>query len=234
MYSVAPSVQPIPLPPSLVATPLPDTAATLRVPPTDVAASFSNTPINNNAKGSGSASTSAPAAQVASAAQGSTVASPSPTPSLAGNAQTNFLAQLISQDSSPQASIYLAQYDKLVYFSSVKYKPSNAGKPVPQGLFEKLLSADQPQKSQIVLEKAPVAVLRISNNAVDNKKPVQETDVSEATQLTNLPVEFAPRTAAYVPDPVILAARSSKAYNDTIARNDVLLSEAPPATKTLQ
>lgn len=216
MYSALPVLPLQPLPPAMIATPMPDTAGTLRVPPTDVAPSFSNEQVSNESRG-----TKNPAARVVSnqpptqGTQGAFTESPNPAPQLQSNAQTNFLAQLISQDISPQATIYLAEYQKLVYFSNVKYKPSNAGKPAPAGLFEKLLKADAPNPSApILLQAVPAQVARIGNAGI--AADVSDDDGYEEPQAYTQP-------AIYVPDAALLSERASKAYTATSARNEALL-----------
>lgn len=224
MYSVAPVLTPTQLPPTLVATPLPDTAGTLRVPPTDVAPSFSNEQVSNESRGPKNPTLRLPQSPQAAQAQAASSESPSYSNNPALGAPTNFLAQLISQDVSPQATIYLAQYEKLVYFANVKYKPSNAGKPVPQGLFAKFLQADPQPRSEIILPRIPAAIARVSEST-GLGRPVQQeaaTDNRSADIQVQAPV-------AYTPAPVILADRATKAYVATTERNDTLLVKAEAA-----
>lgn len=71
---------------------------------------------------------------------------PANTSPLAG---ANFLAQLIGQDASPQAQTVLVEYEKLVYLSTIKYKPSDAMRPQvqPSDVFSKMVSERKNQLS---------------------------------------------------------------------------------------
>jgi len=117
---------------NLVATPLPNSVA-LRVPSTNVSPTISSAQIDNNASGNSNfipqkttASSLAIPLQTSSAfsAQNYVLSGTS-----GGAVQAGFLAQLASGDSSPEVDKIFVQYEKLVKYSTVKYKPSDAGKP---------------------------------------------------------------------------------------------------------
>ena len=124
---------PAPAQVNLVATPLPDSVA-LRVPSTNVSPSASSTKVENNASNN----------HVIFLEKGSVAPLPIPLrtsgggaggqgavlPSAASLVPSEFLAQLVSSDGSEITDNILAQYEKLVRYGAVKYKPSNAGKPL--------------------------------------------------------------------------------------------------------
>lgn len=213
MYSVTPiNVPAVPLPPVLLATPLPNTLSALRVPATDVAPSFTNEQVRNDARGAPQLPLQVEAEAQPAAGNG-VFPAPPPGPQANATAQTNFLAQLIGQDSSPQAIVYLAQYEKLLAFSDVKYKPSNAGKPQPAGLFDKLLRAGG--------LKQPAQPIVLNPQA--NSAPPPE---AAAPQETAAPV--AQSFASYRPDPALELQRAAQAYVAVVARNTAELGDAPP------
>lgn len=217
MYSVAPISTPIQPPPVLVETPVPNATGTLRVLPTNVAPSFSNEQVSNESRGPKNSASRLPAAQPQAATQPALAQSPPYSNNPALGAPTNFLAQLISQDISPQATIYLAQYEKLVYFSNVKYKPSNAGKPAPQGLFAKFLQAD-PQP--IILQRVPEPIARISQNNVASRPAFNTEAEYNYEDIAYEPPQANLQSQPYIPDPAILANRTVNAYTKTLVRNE--------------
>jgi hypothetical protein len=123
---------PIPAHINLVATPLPNTLA-LRVPSTDVAPSPSSAQIDNNASAnSGFISEKISVAPLPIPLQTSAGLSAQNyvlAQTNGGAVQAEFLAQLASGDASPEVDKIFAQYEKLVKYGTVKYKPSDAGKP---------------------------------------------------------------------------------------------------------
>ena len=116
------------------------------VPYQSVAPSVSSVQIGNNARGNSTAVPTAAANETPEAPE--QVEAPllsaralAQTGGAIANAPTVFLAQLAAQEQSPQARGILVQYEKLVAFSNVKYKPSDAFKPEeePAGVFGRLL-----------------------------------------------------------------------------------------------
>jgi|GEM_PF-5872028 len=160
-----------PIQQSLVATQIPNSIA-LRVPPDNVSPSVSSAQLDNNASGNNmvsslksiSPSLQIPV-QVASASIDSSFAGGSSSVLSAG--QAGFLAQLASGEVSPVVHGIFVQYEKLMSYGTVKYKPSDAGKPTaPASLFSAILTSEQPaaavQQSVSVVKSAEV----ISQNQV--------------------------------------------------------------------
>ena len=204
MYSVSPIASAVTTLPVLVATPVPNTQATVRVSPIDVAPSFVNESVKNETRNSPpAAARSAPAsaAPVSLAAQQPTPSGPTP-----ASVQTNFLAQLIGQDSSPQAIVYLAQYEKLVAFSNVKYKPSNAGKPQAESLYAAML------RSETGRTVSPDAVATAEERAPS--KPMIVDMADDVALLAARAGQF----SQYKQDPVQQAQRSAAAYSAAASR----------------
>ncbi len=136
----------LPQPLTLVATPLPNSNA-LRVPYDNVAPSVSNAQLDNNASSNRNYLPKTESSQTAplttSSNENFSLAALANSTSFSASAQTTFLAQLASGDFSPEARSLFAQYDKLVSYANVKYKPSNAGKPTePTNLFGALLKQE--------------------------------------------------------------------------------------------
>lgn len=163
----------IPTPPPVVNTLLPGTTIA-HVPYDNVAPSFSNAEVNNNASNNNtppSAHETEPvsAISVEEAFANYLGGSASPVPNV--NAQATFLAQLIGQDITvpPETVGILVQYEKLDAYANVKYKPSNATKPesVPAGAFSRILQEGNPlpavpapvaapAKAPIIIQLAPI------------------------------------------------------------------------------
>ncbi len=137
----------IPTSPTLVATALPNSNA-LRPPYDNVTPSVSSAKLDDNASGNRvlllkneNTATSLPANIQA---EKFAIAQSSNSTSFAADAQTAFLTQLASGDISPEVYGIFVQYDKLVSYANVKYKPSNAGKPVdPVTIFSTLIQLDK-------------------------------------------------------------------------------------------
>jgi hypothetical protein len=175
----------IPTSPTLVATALPNSNA-LRPPYDNVTPSVSSAKLDDNASGnrilllkSENPQTSIPAniqaeKFIATQSANST--------SFAANAQTAFLTQLASGDISPEVYGIFVQYDKLVSYANVKYKPSNAGKPVePVTLFGSLMQLEK--QSQ---DSAPISLENISYQSPEPiaKEDAVTTPYYNITQLT--------------------------------------------------
>jgi hypothetical protein len=184
------SIVNIPLPsatPTLVATTLPNSSA-LRVPYDNVAPSVSSAQLDNNASANRNFTTK-------------TNILPQPLPSngteekfsfnQAGNsiyfspgAQTAFLAQLASGDISAEVHGIFVQYEKLVSYANVKYKPSNAGKPADNaGLFSTLLQLEKSGASHVTQAASPVISPPVFEPAGDNE-PQQAITATAASQET--------------------------------------------------
>lgn len=137
----------IPTSPTLVATALPNSNA-LRPPYDNVTPSVSSAKLDDNASGNRvlllkneNTATSLPANIQA---EKFAIVQSSNSTSFAADAQTAFLTQLASGDISPEVYGIFVQYDKLVSYANVKYKPSNAGKPVdPVTIFSTLIQLDK-------------------------------------------------------------------------------------------
>jgi hypothetical protein len=197
-----------------------------RVPSDNVPPSVSNAQVDNNAKGNSDSFASASAAinaQVESDATFSLPSGASPTPSV--NLPTTFLAQLLGQDIAPDinsvtGSILLA-YEKLIVLSNVKYKPSNALKPLPgpAGVFGNLLQ--QSQAPVVTQQPEPVS---------ENAQPVPQVSAETNVEIT-VAEESAPEAAAApvlpaVSQPIILPGIS--AYLATDVRNSRIGQSTAP------
>lgn len=164
MLTVAASISTQTIQPPIVNTTTPGTTVN-HVPYDNVAPSVSSAQVDNHTKGNGTA-TQAAAEQAAapppdSGDEGASFALrqnrlPS-LPSIA--AQSGFVAQLAGQDTSPQTQGILLQYEKLVSYSDVKYKPSNAARPQagPASLFGQIVQAEQAAPAQPTSAPPPVA-----------------------------------------------------------------------------
>jgi hypothetical protein len=154
MIPIAGSVIPTtPVQTPLINTALPGTAV-MHVPYDNVAPSVSNGEVNNNARGNSDGTSLEEAEQVAVASAGAAQSSPAgDAANLAPAGQATFIAQLLSQG-TPISGLLL-EYEKLVSFSNVKYKPSNALKPAPApaGVFGRIL-----HQEKAVLPPVPVEV----------------------------------------------------------------------------
>lgn len=186
----APNLAPTPPPVSTVPAPV---AATQAVVPTAVTPTISIASSSNNARGNNGllgigASTAGappPASQPAPASNARAAAI------LQANGLTTsdtngFLAQLISQDLSPESRSVLVQYEKLVYFSTIKYKPSDAQKPeaVPADLFSRIVNEKRSQSPT-----AGALASRILAESADSEGAA----VSIATQTASTPQSSRPR-----------------------------------------
>lgn len=138
----------IPTSTTLVATALPSSLA-LRVPYDNVPPPVSSLKLDNNASSNltqiaKTENQEQPVSVANNTAEKFILPAASNTTSITANAQTAFLTQLASGDISPEVYGIFVQYDKLVSYANVKYKPSNAGKPVdPIGLFSTLLQLEK-------------------------------------------------------------------------------------------
>ena len=194
--------------PTLVATALPNSIA-LRVPYDNVAPSVSSAQLDNNASGNRNSlpKTEVPqtVASTASANEKFFLSSLANSTSFSASAQTTFLAQLASGDISPEVRSIFAQYDKLVSYANVKYKPSNAGKPSePSSLFGAFLKQELYPETDFV---APPPQVEL---------PVAS---AESVQLPE------PQAQPQQP-PKEIALPQIQAYSATVARNlDVTTSD---------
>lgn len=200
-----------PPPTTLVATALPNSIA-LRVPYDNVPPSVSNTQLDNNARSNQNILQKSGDAQAAAAITSSTenfsVTSIANTQALNIAAQTTFLAQLAAGDISPEVRTIFAQYDKLVSYANVKYKPSNAGKPSePVGMFGRLLQQ----------EKTPV---ELPQTVQENIQNTEQDNIEELPQ--TIPINNSTQQTVIANDNQIPEIRFLRlnAYSKTIARNN--------------
>lgn len=200
-----------PPPTTLVATALPNSIA-LRVPYDNVPPSVSNTQLDNNARSNQNILQKSGDAQAAAAITSSTenfsVTSIANTQALNIAAQTTFLAQLAAGDISPEVRTIFAQYDKLVSYANVKYKPSNAGKPSePVGMFGRFLQQ----------EKTPV---ELPQTVQENIQNTEQDNIEELPQ--TIPINNSTQQTVIANDNQIPEIRFLRlnAYSKTIARNN--------------
>lgn len=139
----------------LVNTVTPGTTIT-HVPYDNVAPSVSSAQTDPNARGNSSYISIQEEAPAAAQSESEQIVSASRLTGGAPGAPATFLAQLIAQGSGETAAI-LAQYEKMVAYSNVKYKPSNAFKPPaePLGVFGHLLQQAHAQPAPAVVKAAP-------------------------------------------------------------------------------
>ncbi len=196
----------VPQPLTLVATALPNSVA-LRVPEGNVAPSISSAELNNNASGNRNALPKADIQALPvvtnSAGEDFSVATNSNAPAYNSSSQTAFLAQLASGDISPEVHGIFVQYEKLLSYANVKYKPSNAGKPVePVSVFSTLLE----------LEKA--------DSNYTPPAPVEEKQVAPAPVETPVTIDnFKPQEPQQPVQQIQLPQAQTAKYTDTVARN---------------
>lgn len=214
MIPVAGSIIPTtPIQTPLINTALPG-AAVVHVPYDNVAPSVSSGEVNNNARDNSGGIL--PAEEEAAAiTEGNYAATRLPAGDAANIApagQATFIAQLLSQG-TPISGVLL-EYEKLISFSYVKYKPSNAAKPAPPpaGIFGRILQEEKaaPPRVQARTEAPPAAVEKVDIPAAPPAK-----DIAAA----------APVTAASPPGPRAVS-KAFDAYTASAARNDTIDAEA--------
>lgn len=205
----------IPTSPTLVATALPNSNA-LRPPYDNVTPSVSSAKLDDNASGNRvlllKNENIPPSIPANAQAEKFAIAQSSNSTSFAADAQTAFLTQLASGDISPEVYGIFVQYDKLVSYANVKYKPSNAGKPVePVTLFSTLIQMEkQSQTSALVF---PEDVQLSSPEPLPEPEPITIPDPA--------PAKFTMADFIDIPQPQqeAEALPQLNAYSATIVRN---------------
>jgi hypothetical protein len=171
---------------TLVATALPNAIA-LRAPADNVPPSVSSPELSNNARGNRATGSKTQTPQNISLpliSEEPQIATNDNVARYTSNAQTAFLAQLAGGELSPEVSGIFLQYEKLLSYANVKYKPSNAGKPVDSvGIFKTLLQIESESPKENVLENVSPADAE-ANIATETLAP-QETVLD--TQSAQLP-----------------------------------------------
>lgn len=201
----------IPLPsatPTLVATALPNSSA-LRVPYYNVAPSVSSAQLDNNASANRDfiAKTHMPQPPASSGAEKFPLNETATSISFSPGAQTAFLAQLASGDISAEVHGIFVQYEKLLSYANVKYKPSNAGKPEDNiNLFSSLLQLEKSGGRQ-VMQTAGSVIMPPAIEPPDNNEPQAITKIAENPVLQ----EDRPEKEIALP--------GLNAYSASIARN---------------
>jgi len=173
------------LPPPLVNTTTPGTSVT-HVPYDNVAPSVSSAQVDNNAKGNSEA-TASTAYQIAADAQSandSIAALSNNSATLSATAQAPFIAQVAAQDDTQETLAVLA---KLVEYSNVKYKPSNAMKPTdaPSGVFGRILASERSTPAVSPKTTKPAAVTQTTVPKETQAAPKAQT----ADHTTTLPTQ---------------------------------------------
>lgn len=172
-----------PPPATLVATPMFNTHA-LHAPPDNVPPSFSNAPLNNNARGNGGAFAQAenpPAPSVAETPRINITSPVGGSSSLAVNSGVSaaFLAQLIGQYAAPslQSALngVLSTYEKMVVNSYTKYGNSYAALPELRSVSSAYTQALQQEKAQVF--SAPSEPVRAQAPAVP-PQPLPQAQVT--------------------------------------------------------
>lgn len=212
------------------ATPLVSTAvpgsAIARVPYDNVAPSVSNAQIENNARGNSGGAVAEAEAAAASAPQENISASlPASSQSLNASAQAAFVAQLAAQDMSPEGQTALAEYEKMVVYSDVKYKPSNATKPapMPSGVFGRIMQEER--VAPRVTVQAPVVVSVPHAEVAAQAAVVRSVEVPlpkpqpTAAERKTVSTSVQATTQVLAP-PVAVPAHVIQAYASTARRSD--------------
>jgi len=206
----------IPTSPTLVATALPNSNA-LRPPYDNVTPSISSAKLDDNASGNRILLLKNENIQTSSTentvSEKFVLAQSANSASFSANAQTAFLTQLASGDISPEVYGIFVQYDKLVSYANVKYKPSNAGKPVdPVTLFSSLMQMEKNQGDSTPLLFEDIMPIASETNVKD--KPVVTQDQASAQYTVDDYTDYAKyETRQRDTLPQI------NAYNATIVRN---------------
>lgn len=209
-------------PTPIVNTTIPGTTNT-HTPPTIVAPSFSSAQIDNNARGNSEyiqSQTQELSAPALTPSTNKSVGVPqSPAERFTLGAQTNFLAQIIGQDSTPEVRGVLIQYEKMVSISNVKYAPSEAFRPQeqPSGVFGKLLQAESKAQTatSVLLTESSAAQTTAAANANRSvaEPPVlarnNKAQASFAQDLSDEEAAEVAQTAPAVPPRVINAYLST-------------------------
>lgn len=154
----------------LVATQISGSIA-LHVPPDNVAPSVSISQFDNNARRSGGGyqplSSGGGVLQVPLASANYVETGKSNGGYSDISASVGFLAQLASGEISPEVRGVFAQYEKLINYGNVKYKPSDAGKPAaPAGLFAAFVKKNI--ASDVDVEVSPLEQPALEQPSVDN------------------------------------------------------------------
>lgn len=193
---------------ALVNTSLPNSIA-LRAPSDNVAPSISSAELYNNASGNKALPTktdnfiSVPV--VNSNEHKNFILTQLQNNHLVLGVQASFLAQLAGGDITPEVRTIFAQYDKLVSYANVKYKPSNAGKPTePSGMFGKMLQQEESNAGSLL--------------SVEN---ILEDDYADDVQSTAEDIETSLYKNSFEePLAVEIKFWQLNAYKLTAARND--------------
>jgi hypothetical protein len=204
-----------------------------RVPSFNVAPSVSNAQVDNNTKGNSNSFARTNTPDISDSDTDKSFSLPSavrPAPFIA--LPTSFLAQLLGQsvgDADLATQGILVEYEKLVAISNVKYKPSNALKPLPDlsGVFGSLLS--QPDDTAVVTQDvqqpqaAPATNTQISESL--QTVPTITTPPQAPVDSISLPLattqQAEPLTRNSPPaSPGVSAYIASGQRNDTIGRSN--------------
>ncbi len=215
MFATIGTIVNIPTSPTLVATALPNSNA-LRPPYDNVTPSISSAKLDDNASGNRilllkneNTQQSLPANIQA---EKFVLAQSANSTSFAADAQTAFLTQLAGGDISPEVYGIFVQYDKLVSYANVKYKPSNAGKPIePVTLFSTLIQMEKQAQ-----DSAPILL-----ESMQAPTPENITASAPVAMPDPVPVNFAETNYAQVETKPTETDSLPKlnAYNTTIVRN---------------
>ncbi len=222
MIPIAGSIVPVnPVQTPIVNTMLPG-ATILHVPVDNVAPPVSNAQVHNNSRGNGgSAKPQGESAPIVLTGTNVTFALAQGDPAnIAPAAPATFIAQLISQG-VPITGLLL-EYEKLISFSNVKYKPSNAHKPPPPpaGVFGRILQQEKTAAPAEALSRA------IDRPETSSESPEPRTDIKEAAPLPQEPAI----PSAQRPSPAPRASASNivqglSAYAASSLRNDAIKAE---------
>jgi hypothetical protein len=201
-----------------------------RVPYDNVAPTVSNVQIDNNARGNNTYASAIAANALAETGSNFELGSPSMRSGSPLGMPTAFLAQLLGQSLSAEmdsiTQSLLVEYEKLVFLSNVKYKPSNAFKPppAPLSIFDGVLRETRAQNRESVAsepvpdETQPIAItpaLQRSGRLTQASAPA-DIPVDAPADIPVRPLSDNSRPPANI---------GLSAYGATSSRNDAIGSE---------
>jgi hypothetical protein len=222
-----------------------------RVPYDNVAPTVSNVQIDNNARGNNAYASAASANALAETGGDFELGSPAMRSGSPLGMPTAFLAQLLGQTLSAEmdsvTQSLLVEYEKLVFLSNVKYKPSNAFKPppAPLSIFDGVLretraQASEPEQNTSLPapnEAQPLTAttpLQRSGRLAATDGNAPSIDTAQADIPSDIPTGGIPASDLPVSDiPVRALSDNSRppaniglsAYGATSSRNDAIGSE---------
>ena len=223
--------------PVTVTTILPPVASAVTWQPTaapfitveHIAPSVSSARPDNNARGNASYVATPPKQAVVETSVPSLASMPSPLPATPlARYPSEFLSQWLGQDDAAITQKLLAEYERLISYGDVKYKPSNASKPLPapSNLFGKLLREEKIRHVALAMPvAAPDATPDAADTQIEEESPAMAADHVAAGQVeagappsSPLPDETAQQVAPQSMASMIAPLPQIEAYHDAARR----------------